>query len=52
MAGEAVNFVSRESQCFPRRSRGKHLRFVIWQNKTEANFEKRAEIPEATPGHL
>ena len=26
--------------------------FVIWQNKTKANFEKRAEIPARTSVHL
>ena len=27
-------------------------RFVIEQNKTEATFEKRAEIPATTSGHV
>ena len=41
-----VNFVSRESQCFPRRSHGREtLRFGV------ICYEKRAEIPATTPGH-
>ena len=36
-----MNFVSREPQCF-----------VIEQNKTKANFEKRPEIPATTSDHL
>ena len=63
-----VNFVFGESQCFPQQSRGKHwdLRetkftvakrpvikwFLIKQNKTKANFEKCAETPATTSGHL
>ena len=63
-----MNFFSSESQCFPRQSREKHwnLReknslfpkgpvtkwFVIWQNKTKANFEKRTQIPSTSSGHL
>ena len=30
------------------RSEGFVFDFVIWQNKTKANFEKRARIPETT----
>ena len=45
-----MTFVSRESQCFPRRSRYDLLYRKTKQAK--ANFEKRAEKPATTSGHL
>ena len=50
-----MNFVSRESQCFPRYNIfyiTYSICYIAKQNKTNANFEKRAEIPGTTLGHL
>jgi len=44
-----VNFVSRESQCFPRRSRGKHNLSVFQDEVIEGNIEIRGKQNSVSP---
>ena len=45
---ETLRFMGNKIHCFPRDQSLSDLLYKAKQNKTKANFEKRAEIPATT----